>query len=187
MNRTPVQIAPDSPQLREVLDLIRQCFAYMDGRVDPPSSMHRLTLEALSKQAVAGEVWAIGAPVVASVVLTPRLDVLYLGKLAVVEDLRGLGLARTLVELALARARSMGLNAVELQTRIELVENHEAFARLGFERCGTTTHSGYDRPQSRCAAASISWPRRRAWREALFPHQTAPDRARSRPHLQGAT
>ncbi|GAB5433235.1 MAG: GNAT family N-acetyltransferase [Epibacterium sp.] len=148
MNRTPVQISPDSPQLREVLDLIRQCFAYMDGRVDPPSSMHHLTLEALSKQAVAGEVWAIGAPVVASVVLTPRLDVLYLGKLAVLEDLRGRGLARTLVELALVRARSMGLNAVELQTRIELVENHEAFARLGFERCGTTTHSGYDRPTS---------------------------------------
>ena len=121
MNRTPVQISPDSPQLREVLDLIRQCFAYMDGRVDPPSSMHHLTLEALSKQAVAGEVWAIGAPVVASVVLTPRLDVLYLGKLAVLEDLRGRGLARTLLELALVRARSMGLNAVELQTRIELV------------------------------------------------------------------
>jgi len=133
--------------LREVLDLIRQCFAYMDGRVDPPSSMHHLTLEALSKQAVAGEVWAIGAPVVASAVLTPRLDVLYLGKLAVLEDLRGRGLARTLVELALVRARSMGLCAVELQTRIELVENH-AFARLGFERCGTTTHSGYDRPTS---------------------------------------
>ncbi|KJZ23816.1 GNAT family N-acetyltransferase [Tritonibacter mobilis] len=144
----PVQIPPNSPHLQEVLDLIRRSFAYMDGRIDPPSSMHHLTLDALAAQAEAGEVWAIGAPVVASVVLTPRADVLYLGKLAVSEDQRGQGLARHLIEHAVRRARALGLSAVELQTRVELVENHVTFARLGFTRSGTTAHAGYERPTS---------------------------------------
>ncbi|MCG7622991.1 GNAT family N-acetyltransferase [Epibacterium sp. Ofav1-8] len=148
MTVTPVQIPPDSPHVQEVLDLIRRSFAYMDGRIDPPSSMHHLTLDALAAQAAAGEVWAIGAPVVASVVLTPRADVLYLGKLAVSEDLRGQGLARHLIEHAVRRARALGLSAVDLQTRVELVENHAAFARLGFRQVATTAHAGFDRPTS---------------------------------------
>ena len=110
--------------------------------------MHHLTLASLGAQAEAGEVWVIGAPVVASVVLTPRADVLYLGKLAVSEDQRGQGLARHLIEHAVRRARALGLNAVELQTRVELVENHATFARLGFTRNGTTAHAGYQRPTS---------------------------------------
>jgi len=148
MTVAPVQIPPDSPHVQEVLDLIRRSFASMDGRIDPPSSMHHLTLDALAAQAEAGEVWAIGTPVVASVVLTPRADVLYLGKLAVSEDQRGQGLARHLIEHAVRRARALGLSAVDLQTRVELTENHAAFARLGFRQVATTAHAGFDRPTS---------------------------------------
>lgn len=43
----PRRPGPDDPCLAEVLALIRCSFAYMDGRIDPPSSMHRLTLSAL--------------------------------------------------------------------------------------------------------------------------------------------
>jgi hypothetical protein len=35
---------------------------------------------------------------------------------------------------------------VELQTRIELVENHAIFAALGFVETARTAHKGYDRP-----------------------------------------
>ncbi|WP_424979675.1 GNAT family N-acetyltransferase [Leisingera sp. S232] len=71
--------------------------------------------------------------------LTPRPDCLYLGKLTVDDAQRGRGLARLLVKHASARARALGL-PVLLETRIELIENHAAFARLGF--CKTEETAG---------------------------------------------
>lgn len=84
----------------------------------------------------------------ACVFLTPRSDCLYLGKLAVDAQWRGQGLARRLVEHAEHRARALGLPALELQTRVDLVENHAAFARMSFVKTGESAHPGYDRPTS---------------------------------------
>lgn len=126
------------------LALICRAFAEMDGRIDPPSSIHRYTEQDLQQ----GEFWVIGKPPVACVQLTPRSDVLYLGKLAVDPGYRRQGLARRLVDLAEARARALGLRAVELKARIELTENHATFRALGFEEVGRTNHPGFDRPTS---------------------------------------
>lgn len=131
-----------------LLALIRAEFAYMEGRIDPPSSMHRLTARDLALQSVKGEVWVIGHPAVACAVLTRKGGVLYLGKLAVAAHARRQGLARRLVDQALIRARDMGLAAVELQVRVELVENQSAFARIGFIETARTAHEGYDRATS---------------------------------------
>lgn len=144
----PDRLRPGDPRLHAVLRLIQDSFAFMDGRIDPPSSMHRLTPEALSQQAETAEVWALGDPVAACVVLTPKPDCLYLGKLAVDARLRGAGLARRMVDLAVERARALDLPELELQVRVELAENHAAFARLGFVKTGETAHPGYDRPTS---------------------------------------
>lgn len=143
-----MQLAPGDARLAQVLDLIRDSFAYMDGRIDPPSSMHRLSLEALSAQAAEAEVWALGDPVSACVVLTVKDGWLYLGKLAVSADRRGQGLARRMVDLAETRVQALGLAGLELQVRVELVENQAAFARLGFAEVGRTAHAGYDRATS---------------------------------------
>ncbi|MEX0368464.1 MAG: GNAT family N-acetyltransferase [Ruegeria sp.] len=140
----PRRVLADDPTLTGVLSLIRTSFAYMEGRIDPPSSMHRLTMETVHQQATEGEIWAIGAQPDAVIFLTPQPGCLYLGKLAVAEARRGSGLARQLVELAEARAQEMGLDALELQTRVELVENHATFARMGFVKTGETAHPGYD-------------------------------------------
>lgn len=128
-----------------LLALIQAEFAFMDGRIDPPSSMHRLTAESL---AAAPEVWAIGTPPVACIVLTPRPEALYLGKLAVARSARGQGLARALIDQAEVRARALGLPALELQTRVELTENHSVFRALGFAETGRTAHPGFTRPTS---------------------------------------
>lgn len=128
-----------------ILALIQAAFASMDGRIDPPSSMHRLTPEAIAEQAQSGEVWVIGAPPLACVFLTPRADALYLGKLAVAAEARGRGYARDLVALAVRRAKALNLPVVELQTRIELVENHATFRAMGFVEVGRSRHAGFDR------------------------------------------
>lgn len=131
-----------------VLHLIQTEFAYMEGRIDPPSSMHHLTAADLARQAEQAEVWVIGTPAIACMVLTPKADCLYLGKLAVSAGHRGKGLARSLVDLACNRALCLGLPAVELQTRVELVDNQATFRALGFAETGRSAHAGYAQPTS---------------------------------------
>lgn len=145
---TPKRHSPDDPDLDRILNLIRENFAYMEGRIDPPSSMHRLTREALAKACETGEVWSLGPPPRACVVLTFRPDALYIGKLATDKTLRGQGLAHHLIAIAEDRARALGVPRLELQTRVELIENHRAFERMGFVKTGETAHEGYDRPTS---------------------------------------
>tara|TARA_R110002020_G_scaffold10051_22_gene38983 strand:- start:16055 stop:16447 length:393 start_codon:yes stop_codon:yes gene_type:complete len=120
----------------------------MDSRIDPPSSMTRLTLADIAKQCETGEVWVVGDPPVACVFFKELDGCLYLGKLAVDDTARGQGLARRMVDLAVERAAARGLPEVELQARVELVENHAAFTKMGFRKTGETAHAGYDRPTS---------------------------------------
>lgn len=145
-----VPVPADSGPCETVLRLTRSAFAYMDGRVDPPSSIHRLSLSDIRTKAEAGDI--LGAyqdgSLVGCVTLSWRERDLYIGKLAVDEALRGNGIARRLVEAAESRARAAGLRQLVLESRIELTENHAAFARLGFVRTGTSAHAGYDRPTS---------------------------------------
>ena len=131
-----------------ILQLIQAEFAYMQGRIDPPSSMQRLTEADIAARAESGEVWVIGNPPVACMFLTLQQDALYLGKLAVRADQRGKGLARALVGVAESRAKALGLAAVELETRVELLENHAAFRALGFVEVGRKAHPGYAQPTS---------------------------------------
>lgn len=147
-DRLPRQLGPDDPDLPLVLTLIRDSFAYMDGVIDPPSSVHRVTMDSLRADTETSEVWALGSPPVACMILTRRPDTLYLGKLATAPDLRGQGLARRLIDHAADRARDLGLGTLSLQTRVELVANHAAFAALGFVESGRTRHEGYDRDTS---------------------------------------
>ena len=139
---------PDDDALEAILALIQTSFAYMDGRIDPPSSMLRLSLADIAHQCERGEVWSFGNPIKACVFLTPKTDCLYLGKLAVAYSARGQGLGRALVALAEKRAVALGFPELELQTRIELIESHRIFAALGFVKTLETAHEGYDRVTS---------------------------------------
>lgn len=129
-----------------LLALIRRAFAGMEGRIDPPSSMIRLTTDYLAH--FQGEVWVIGKPPRACMLLTPGPHALHLGKLSVDPPHQNKGLAHKLIGKAEARAKELGLPALELQSRIELVENHALFFALGFRQSGATAHPGFDHPTS---------------------------------------
>lgn len=144
----PRRLPADDPALPEVLSLIHAAFAGMEGRIDPPSSVHRLSPAVLSEHARQGELWVIGTPPIACIQLTPRGEAMHMTKLAVAAQTRGHGLARRLVELAEERARLHALPALELQSRIELVEVHAVFAALGFVEVARTAHPGHARPTS---------------------------------------
>jgi len=141
----PRRIGPNDPALQDVLALIRTCFAEHDGVVDPPSSMHRMTLETLQNEARQGEVWSTD---LACMILTPQPATLYLGKLAVAPQARRKGLARGMIRHAITRAQALDLPCLTLQSRVELRANHALFGSMGFVETDRTAHPGYDRPTS---------------------------------------
>ena len=136
--------------------MIFEAFAYMAGRIDPPSSALRLTPATMAADAAEGALLLAerDGMLVGCVFIRPKGDALYIAKLAVRPALQGSGVGRALVGAARAEAQRLGLTALELQTRIELTENHVAFARMGFVRVGETTHPGYARPTSITMRAS---------------------------------
>lgn len=133
-----------------LLGLLRASFAYMDGRIDPPSSLARLDLDALQAKAAAEHLIVAydGAVLVGCLFADLRADCVYLGKLAVVAAARRRGVARALIDAAETLAREYGRGALELQTRVELTENHVTFAALGFVKVAATAHPGYTRATS---------------------------------------
>lgn len=144
----PVRLSPED-DMPAVHTLLTGAFAYMQGRIDPPSSLLSMTPDSFAKEARTNELWAILDPgPVACMVLSPRADHLYLGKLAVAGSHRGRGLARLMLDHAAARARVLGLPRLVLQTRVELTENHATFTRLGFTEIARTAHPGHDGPTS---------------------------------------
>lgn len=130
--------------------VLRQAFASMDGVIDPPSSLTRQSDADLRAEGLRGEFWVIedlGRPV-ATIMLTPKADHLYLGKIATDAAFRRQGLARQLIGHAAKRARALGLPELRLQVRVELADNHAAYRAMGFHEVGRTAHAGYDRPTS---------------------------------------
>src|SRR5690554_7258401 len=122
----------------------------MEGRIDPPSSATRLTLDTLRRKC-ADEIAIVaveGDAIVGCVFLAGKADHFYLGKLAVDPARQGAGIGRLLMCEAERVALEAGKPVIELQTRVELTGNQAAFARLGFVETGRTAHDGYDRPTS---------------------------------------
>ncbi|XDA98059.1 GNAT family N-acetyltransferase [Sulfitobacter sp. LCG007] len=144
----PVRHKPSDAEIPEIHALLHRAFASMDGRIDPPSSLHRLTPDDIAAHCLTGEVWSIGLPPDGCMFLSLKSDCLYLGKLAVDPSMQGNGIGRKLISLAEERCRAHGRLFLELQTRVELVENHLAFGRMGFVVTGRTAHPGFDRPTS---------------------------------------
>jgi N-acetylglutamate synthase-like GNAT family acetyltransferase len=130
--------------------LILDAFAYMGPRIDPPSSALRLSPESVQAQAESGVLLLAhrAGDLVGCVFAHQKNDALYISKLAVSPTLQRSGIGRQLVEAARGEARLRGIGTLELETRIELTENHGAFARMGFVKTAETSHEGFDRTTS---------------------------------------
>ncbi|RUT89133.1 MULTISPECIES: GNAT family N-acetyltransferase [unclassified Mesorhizobium] len=152
------RIPVDFDRWDDVLALIMRAFASMDGIIDPPSSAHLLTADSLRDKArqETGFVALKGDRIVGCVFALEKVTEFYVGKLAVPSDCQGQGIGRRLMQAVEDLARSRGKAAIELQTRIELTGNHEAFARLGFRETERTAHEGYARPTSITMRKAIS-------------------------------
>lgn len=142
-----LRIGANFDRYEELLDVILAAFAFMDGRIDPPSSAHRLTPASLRQKAAQEIAFAAveKGQLVGCIFLKPEEATLYIGKLAVDPAAQGKGIGRLLLARAEATARELGLACLRLETRVELTENHRMFAAWGFGRTAENRHAGYDR------------------------------------------
>lgn len=132
----------------KILTLLHDSFAYMDGRIDPPSSLRKLTaqnIQAHMEDQVLLTITDANTPI-ACAFLTEQADALYIGKLAVAKKHRGTGAGLALLTWAEHHAKVLNLPKLRLQTRIELSENHAIFAHYGFIKTAEGIHPGFTRP-----------------------------------------
>ncbi|HUL66684.1 MAG TPA: GNAT family N-acetyltransferase [Burkholderiaceae bacterium] len=153
LSASAVQVATapqDFSDWESLLELLRTSFAYMDSRIDPPSSLQKMGIDELRSKAQQENLILAtdGSELIGCAFAAVRNDCVYIGKIAVAERARGRGVARQLIAAAESIATTAGRQALELQTRVELVENHKTFAALGFEKVTETAHPGYTRPTS---------------------------------------
>ena len=144
---TPFRTDESFARWSELLDLVLASFAYMEGRIDPPSSAIRLTVESLAEKAKAEIAYAVenDGRLAGCIFLRPETDCLYVGKLAVLPSAQGKGIGRRLLDIAEKTACDLGLPALRLETRIELVGNHSTFAAWGFAKTAEKSHPGFVR------------------------------------------
>lgn len=127
---------------------LREAYAPMETRIDPPSFLTTMTLGDIARKAVDEDLFLAldGARPVACGFGTPKGTHYEIGKVAVAASHRKRGLARALMNAAAARAVALNLHGLQLFARVELTENHTTYRALGFTKHGTFTHEGYARP-----------------------------------------
>ncbi len=133
-----------------LLSLLQDAFAYMEARIDPPSSLRLLNTKTIIDKAREETLllaWE-GSRLVGCCFLKDMDGKIYLGKLAIDPQTQKSGVGGLLVEFAKTVTKSRNRKIIELQSRVELTEVHEFFRRHGFRQTGTNAHKGYDRPTS---------------------------------------
>jgi GNAT superfamily N-acetyltransferase len=150
---TDIDVAPVSADFSDwnaLHDLLSRAFAGMEGRIDPPSSLNRMTPDDLREKAGGGHLVLAraGGELVGCAFGSNDGDALYLSKLAVAPGWQRRGILRRMIGLMEDEARRRGLRALSLETRVELTENHATFRALGFGKTQETAHPGYRRPTS---------------------------------------
>jgi len=124
--------------------VVRAAFAAQSAATDPPSGALGETTASLAGKLAAGG--GAGAEVdgrLAGVVLWAETEGgLHVGRLSVLPEWRGQGMARALLAACEAEARARGLSRLTLRARLALAENQRLFARCGFAPIGQGAHPG---------------------------------------------
>ena len=128
--------------------LLNASYAYMVGRIDPPSSLTSMTRDDVARKMEDEDFFVIrdGAQPIACLFGHPEGAAYEVGKLAVATTHRKQGLARALIEAAADDARERGFTTLQLYARVELVENHAIYLAMGFAQTHAFTHDGFAQP-----------------------------------------
>jgi ribosomal protein S18 acetylase RimI-like enzyme len=139
----PATIA-DAPVLATT---IAAAFEQYRGKLLPESGAFRESADgiAIELSKGAGAIIAERNAVVLGCVMTKLEEGdLYLGRLSVLPQARGEGLAKRLIAAVEADARARGLPGVRLGVRVVLTDNQKLFKSLGYREISREAHEGFD-------------------------------------------
>jgi predicted N-acetyltransferase YhbS len=131
-----------------IVGIIHAAFEEYDGAIDPPSGAHKESAERIrEKMATDRAVLAlVGQQPVGCVLYRDESTYMYFGRLAVLPEYRGRGIAGALIEHVEARASELGLPRVRLGVRLALPRLRARYERLGYRVVEHRRHDGYAEP-----------------------------------------
>jgi ribosomal protein S18 acetylase RimI-like enzyme len=151
MSDTLVLRAATAADAAAIATTIAASFEQYRGRLEPESGAFDETADGIAAE-LARESGAILAErngrIIGCVMVKLIDDDLYFGRLSVLPEARGQGIARRLVEAVEDEARRRELAGIRLGVRIVLTENQELFASLGYVETSREAHEGFDHPTS---------------------------------------
>ncbi len=151
MSDTLILRAATAVDAAAIAATIAASFEEYRGKLEPESGAFRETADGIAAE-LGRESGAIVAErngrMIGCVMLKLIEDDLYFGRLSVVPEARGEGIARRLVEAVEDEARRRELAGVQLGVRIVLVENQQLFSSMGYVEISREAHEGFDHPTS---------------------------------------
>jgi len=133
-----------------ILTVIQLAFAQYEGKLVPQSGAARETVETVTARLARENcVMALREERLVGCLFYEHLgDHLYFGRLAVLPEQQGRGVARRLVGEVEAVALAAGIATVALDVRIALPGNAALFAALGYREVSRHAHPGFADPTS---------------------------------------
>jgi predicted N-acetyltransferase YhbS len=151
MSDTLVLRAATAADATAIAATIAAAFEQYRGKLEPESGAFRETSDGIAAE-LARESGAILAErngrIIGCVMVKLIDDDLYFGRLSVVPEARGQGIARRLLEAVEDEARRRELAGIQLGVRIVLVENQQLFSSMGYVEISREAHEGFDHPTS---------------------------------------
>lgn len=137
---------PDDAAL--LLHITQQAFEPYRDQLDPPSGVFQETLESVQHKIETGDGFfaLLDDHIAGSVLVEFQTDHIYVGRLAVLPDFQGKGIARALMAAVEDLAQQHQITRIEVAVRLVLTPNRAMFAHLGFREISYETHDGYSAP-----------------------------------------
>ena len=134
--------------LPAALVVLHAAFEEYRAWLDPPSGVHRETIESLRQYLERGHLTLalLESQVVGCVLYHAEENHIYFGRLSVLPAFRGQGIARLLINHVEARARDLDLPRARLSVRVAQPHNRAYYERLGYRFLEARSHAGYAEP-----------------------------------------
>jgi ribosomal protein S18 acetylase RimI-like enzyme len=147
LNDITLREATDA-DLPAALAVLHAAFEEYRGWLDPPSGVHRETVESLRNYLERGHITLAysGVVLAGAVLYHAEPSYVYFGRLSVLPAYRQRSIARLLIAHVEAYTRELGLPRVRISVRVAQPQNRAYYERLGYQFVEAHAHTGYTQP-----------------------------------------
>ncbi len=147
MNSIVIRAAADA-DAETIVEIMHAAFQDYAGVLHPPSGVHQESASSVRAKMQQGT-WLLAEQdgrAVGCVFAEPQAEYVYLGRLAVLPEMRGRGIGDALITAVQEHARAAGFRRVRLSVRVALPKMRAAYERRGYVFVEAHTHEGFAEP-----------------------------------------